>query len=121
MITCTSSSSTDAAGSASDSIALELKDECWDADLTAPTFDETTWTWELWAQQTMPFNAMSDNSHPDDTCGSYSYTVQGEYSSIASISGLTVVAQPSNDDLSQVKTYTFKVRGKLGKYHTIDS
>jgi len=49
VITCTSSTSTAAAGAETDSIALLIKDECWDADLTAPTFDQTSWTWELWA------------------------------------------------------------------------
>lgn len=81
VVTCTSDRSL--IDPDTDTLVLDLKDECWDATLTAPTFAQYAWSWDLWADQSMPFTAMSDDSHPDDTCGSYSYQIVGDYAAFS--------------------------------------
>ena len=120
-VVATSDDSTDATAAAAEtSFTLTLKDKCQDAVLSPPTISgQSTYTWDLWAQQTMPFDAMSDDSDAVDNCSTYRYEivdVTEDYSSFGTIDGLNVKGQPSNNDFSQVKTYTFKIKGFLTDY-----
>jgi len=75
-VVATSTDSTDAAAkTAETSFTLTLKDKCEDAVLSPPTITTTDYTWDLWAQQTMPFNAMSDDSDAIDGCSQYVYEI----------------------------------------------
>jgi len=69
-VTCTSTLSTHTNKAASDSFVLTLKDECWDSVLTAPAFTQASWTYDLWAAESLTFSAMADSL---TTCGAYTY------------------------------------------------
>ena len=124
-ITCTSTLSTHSNKAASDPFVLTLKDQCWDSVLTAPAFSQTTWTYDLWAAQSLGFAAMSDTVGTA-TCGAYVYKLFDSATnaevdtSVYSVSGLAAVGTPAAIT-PWVATHTFFLRGQLGTYNTVDS
>ena len=60
--------------------------------LTAPVIGTTSYTWDLWDDQTMPFTEMSDDSDPADGCGGYEYEIID--TSVKTFSTLGLIEDP---------------------------
>jgi len=69
-LVCKSTYSVATQGELSEPFVVTLKDQCWDTVLTAPAFTQTSWTYDLWAAESLTFSAMADSL---TTCGSYTY------------------------------------------------
>ena len=89
VITVTSTDTLGASKTATDTFVLTLQDVCKSSVLTAPNFGTTNYPWDLYAQQTMPFSAMTGTV---TGCGVITYTVNTIDNTVYTISGTDVVA-----------------------------
>jgi len=114
----------------SDTFDLEIKSQCWDVVLTAPSFISTSETFELFATQSIEFNEAVDTTL-SGSCGAFTYVlynvaddsqVDPATYSINTADPTTPLIEATPDvRATWIKTHNFYIVATYDSYESVNS
>ena len=114
--------STHANGEGVYEFTVTFRDSCWDSVLNPATFSTTTFSWDIFDLQNMPFNPMVDTSK-NGACGGYTYEV--EYGLSGTLSnpdmshysiGIGPAIEGTTTDINWVGTHPLRIKCTNGVF-----
>jgi len=114
----------------SDTFDLEIKSQCWDVVLTAPSFISTSETFELFAAQSIEFNEAVDTTL-SGSCGAFTYVLYNvaddsqvdpaTYSINTADPSTPIIEATPDVRATWIKTHNFYIVATYDSYESVNS